>query len=305
MGKKKTICIITFPQGGPFVWAKNLSEKLRKRGYKVTLASGRKEYVKQQFRCYDVIHTCVPLPNLFCKKYVLTIHGNYKEEKHLSRFLFPVAIWRANIITTPSRFLKEIINAKTAKIIPNGINIPEKTKNSYALKQGNPKIGILTNFNFISKSEGMINLAKIIQGISPQIELIIGGDGKFFEEYKRKILKIHENTKFIGYCKKEDLFGQIDIFAYYSFLDNQPLAVLEAMAFGLPVVSNEVGAVGEILGGGLKKYIAENEKDYEKILKELISSEKEREENGQEAKKISQEKSWEKIVERFIEIYEK
>lgn len=304
MGKKKTICVITFSQGGPFVWAKNLSEELRKRGYEVTLASGRKEYVKQQFRCYDVVHTCVPLPNLFCKKYVLTIHGNYKEEKMIGKAMMPFAIWRANCVTVPSCFLKDAIGTEKAKVIPNGINIPEKTKNSYALKQESPKIGILTNFDFVSKAEGLINLAKIIQGISPGIKFVIGGGGKFFEEYKKKILEIHAKTEFLGHCKKNDLFEEIDIFAYYSMLDNQPLAILEAMIYGLPVISNEVGAIREMMTGGLKKYIAENKKDYEKILKELIGSKKEREENGQEAKKNSQDFSWEKIMEKFIEIYE-
>lgn len=303
--KKKKILIITFPQGGPFVWAKNLAKELEKRGYEVTLASGRKEYLKQQFKYYDIVHTCVPLPNLFCKKYVLTIHGNYKEEKHLSRFLFPVAIWRANHVTIPSVFLKNKLGIQKARIISNGINLPEMKKNDYTLKSENPKLGILTNFNFRKKVDGILRLSEIIKNISPQPTLIIGGAGAFLEEYKPKILSIFQNVEFFGHCKKEDLFNEIDIFTYYSLLDNQPLAILEAMTFGLPVVSNNVGAVDEMLDGKMNNWIAKTDEDYRKILQTLLMSQKAREENGKESVKKSQDYSWDKTVERFIEIYEK
>ena len=302
--KKKKILIITFPQGGPFVWAKNLAQELEKRGYDVTLASGRKEYLKQQFKYYDIVHTCVPLPNLLCKKYILTIHGNFKEEKMIGRIMTPLASWRANAVTVPSQFLKNTLGLKKARVISNGINISETAKNNYALNSENPKLGILTNFNFRKKAEGILRLAEIVKNTSPQSNLLIGGAGIFLEEYKPKILAIFQNVKFLGHCKKEDLFNEIDIFAYYSLLDNQPLAILEAMAFGLPVVSNNVGAVKEIMTGSLGSYIAKTDEEYENMLKTLLDSEKAREENGREAKKNSQDFSWEKIVEKLIEIYE-
>jgi glycosyltransferase involved in cell wall biosynthesis len=303
--KKKTILIVTFPQGGPFVWAENLARELRKRGYAVTLASGRKEYLKQQFKYYDIVHSCVPVPNFLCRKYVLTIHGNFLEEKHLSRWLYPLIIKRANFVTVPSEFLKKALVAKKAMIIPNGIDIPENTKNSYGIIGKNPAIGILTNFNFRKKADGTLKLAQIIENISPEVKLVIGGSGEFFEEYKKTILGFHANTEFLGHCKKEDLFDQIDVFTYYSMLDNQPIAVLEAMAFGLPVLSNVVGSVEEVLTGKMEKYIARTDEDYGNKLKKLLDLEEAREENGREARKNSQDFSWDKIAREFVEIYEK
>jgi len=303
--KKKKILIVTFPQGGPRVWAENLAKHLRGRGFDATVVFGWKEYIRQQFRYYDIVHTSVPLPNLLCKKYILTIHGNYKEEKHLGRFPYPLIIKRSDFVTTPSEFLKKVLGIKKALVIPNGIDLPEKTKNNYQLASAAPAIGILTNFNFRKKSDGLIHLAKIVRRISPEIKLIVGGGGEFFEEYKKIVLDIHSNTDFLGQCKKEDLFNQADIFTYYSLLDNQPIAVLEAMAFGLPVLSNDVGAVKEILTGKLESYVAETDEAYGNSLKKLLESEEMRKENGQEAEKISQDFSWDKIVKRFIEIYEK
>ncbi len=305
MGRKKTICIITFSQGGPFVWAQNLAEHLKKNNFEITVAHGRMAYFKEQFKYYDIVHSCVPLPNLLCRKYILTIHGNFKEEKHLGRLFYPLIIKRANFVTIPSTFLKKALGVKKASIIPNGIDVAENAKDSYEIIGNSPAVGILTNFNFRKKANGTLKLAQIVKNISPKIRLVIGGSGEFFEEYKKSVLDIHPNAEFLGHCKKEDLFNQVDVFAYYSMLDNQPIAVLEAMTYGLPVLSNLVGSVEEVLTGNMENYIARSENNYEKILRNFLDSKEVREKNGQEAKKIARNFSWDKITQKFIQIYEK
>lgn len=303
--QKKKILIVTFPQGGPFVWAQNLAKHLEKNGYEVKLFHGRyRHHIREQFKYYDIVHSVMPIPHPLTKKYVLTIHGNYKEETSLlAKILYPLTVLFASSTTMPSQFLQNKLQLRNVKIIPNGIDLPEKTKDSYALIGDKPAVGILTNFNFRRKADGLIHLAKIVRTILPEIKLVIGGSGEFFEEYKKKISEIHPNTDFWGHCRKEDLFSQIDIFAYYSLLDNQPLSLLEAMAFGLPVISNQVGAVEEVLTGKLENYIAKTDEDYENTLERLLASPEAREENGQEAKKIAQDFFWEKIVNKFITLY--
>ncbi|MFA7208803.1 MAG: glycosyltransferase family 4 protein [Parcubacteria group bacterium] len=302
---KKTVLIVTFSQGGPFVWAQNLAKHLQKNGYAVTVIWGRKAYFKQMFRRYDIVHSCVPVPNLLCKKYILTIHGNFKAEKHLGRFFFPLIIKQADFVTTPSNFLKKTLGIKKAIVIPNGVDIPETPKAIHDLDPKNPKLGILTNFNFPKKADGTVRLARIVEAVFPEATLVIGGNGVFFEAYKKTILEIHADTEFLGYCEKEDLFNRIDIFAYYSMLDNQPLAVLEAMASGLPVVSNVVGSIEEILTGRTEGYIARTDADYQAILKKFIASKEERERGGAEAIQLAQNFSWTGITAQYIEIYNK
>ena len=305
--KKKTILIVTFPQGGPFVWAQNLAKHLEQHGWEAKISAGRKNYFFDQFKRYDVVHSCVALPFSLAKKFVLTIHGNFKEENHRSKYFFPIAISHADAITTPSSFLKNSLTIKNAIVIPNGIDLPEETKESYALIGKNPTVGILTNFNFRPKADGLFQLSKIIEKISPEIKLSIGGGGQFFEEYKKRILEIHPNTQFWGYYTREELleqFRQTDIFAYYSNLDNQPIVVLEAMAYGLPTISNVVGSVEEVLTGEMEKYIARTDEDYQKILQTLLNSQSARIANGQAAQKKAQDFSWNAIVAQFIKIYE-
>lgn len=299
----KKIALITFPAGGPFVWAKNLQKHLIPKGYHCQLFSGRKDYLLAQLRYFDLVHTCVPVPNLLTKKYILTIHGNYLEEKHLSQYLFPVCIKRAAVVTTPSQFLKQTLHLKNALVIPNGIDLPDKIKTVYDYQQKTPRLGLLTNFNFRPKAEGALTLAQIIKKIAPAAELIIAGNGQYLAEFQQKILAVNKNVRFLGFCPKEKLFKQIDIFTYYSFLDNQPLAIMEAMAYGLPVISNQVGAVKELFLSPLENLVANDENSYGQILQEFIQSKDRRQAAGLSALKIAQQFSWPKIVEQFIELY--
>ncbi len=301
---EKKISIITYPTGGPFVWAKNLAAELKKRGFAVRFYAGRKDYLKALTVRHEIVHTCVPLPLLQCKKYILTIHGNYQKEKHLARFFFPWITSRAAYLTTPSDFLKQELNITKAKVIPNGINLPQTYKNSFAFIGECLAFGILTNFNFRKKAEGVLSLAKVSAKISPQSKLLIAGNGTFADEYKKRIIQFHPNIEFLGHCKKETLFNKIDVFAYFSYLDNLPLALLEAMAAGLPIVAFATGAIPEIFTGKLQKYLAKSEADFFKILKNLAESEEERRFCSQIMLNRAKDYSWEKIISQFIELYE-
>ena len=300
---KKKISLITFPVGGPFHWAKQLEAELQSRGFETKFYAGRKDYIEALKTKHEIVHTCVPLPFLRCDKYILTIKGNFQEEKSIARPFFKRAIRKADTITVPSQFLKKQLNLPNALVIPNGIQLPEKPKANFTLMNTAPTFGLLTNFHFRPKAEGAYRLAQIIHKVSKDAKLLIGGDGIFLEEFKPIILRVHPNTQFLGHCDKKDFFSQIDIFTYYSLLDNQPIALLEAMAFGLPVVSNRVGATGEILDGELEKYLADDDRHYQLLLVSLLQSEEIRKKLGTMARLRAEDFAWEKMINRFIKLY--
>jgi glycosyltransferase involved in cell wall biosynthesis len=206
-------------------------------------------------------------------------------------------------MTVPSMFLKKELGIQSALVIPNGVDIPRKIKTSYALAEKSPTIGILTNFHFRPKAEGVVRLARIIRNTTADAKLVVGGSGSFLEEYMKKTTAIHANTEFLGRCEKEDLFSRIDIFAYYSLFDNQPNAILEAMASGLPVLSNDIGAVREIMEGALRKYLCGNEDSYRKTILELVSSEEERRRCATSALARAHDFDKDAIIRKYTELY--
>lgn len=300
---RKTVGLITFASGGPFVWAKQMARELREHGYIVSLVTDKKGYIVSQLRFFDIVHTCVPIPNILSTKYILTIHGNYREEKHLSRYLFPLAIERADSVTTPSSFLKNTLELENSVVIPNGIPVPKQHKTNYSLLNTIPAVGILSNFHFKEKARGILQLAKLLNGINSASKLFVGGDGAYFAEYVPQIRDAHPNTEFLGYCQKESLFEKIDIFAYYSFLDNQPLAVLEAMAYGLPVISKDVGGIREIFSPTTDQYCLNTDTAYIHTLSTLLKSKNDREWCGKYGRQNAEKFTVHEMAKNYIRLY--
>lgn len=77
------------------------------------------------------------------------------------------------------------------------------------------------------------------------------------EEARLRALAVHPRAKgrihVVGPQQPEDTLASVaalDLYAYASLRESLPLAVLEAMAMGLPIVSSDVGDVADALGHG-------------------------------------------------------
>ena len=297
------LMIVSFPQGGPRTWSEGLAKTMSDK-YNVSLVTGRLGYLKAMFSGPDVLHSNVALPFTFAKQFVLTIHADYRKEKMIGRFLFPIAIKRANVITVPSRQLQMRLGLTNSLVVPNAVYTDIESKKLQKQSGAYATLGILTNFHFKGKAEGAVTLAHCIKKVSSQSLLVIGGDGKYLSEYRKKIETILPNTKFLGFCNKEDLFNQIDIFAYFSYQDNQPIVLLEAMASGLPTISNAVGAIEELFVEPMAKYLAHSESNYLILLHKLLNSYVARDICGQAGHLCADKFSWTLIGPQYEKIYD-
>ena len=101
------------------------------------------------------------------------------------------------------------------------------------------------------RSKGLneaIETVRILRQRGLEVELKVAGDGPELEPAKRRVCELGiESIGFLGYVrgsKKHDAYANADLF----FLptrhgEGMSVAVLEAMAYGLPVVSRAVGGV--------------------------------------------------------------
>jgi len=88
------------------------------------------------------------------------------------------------------------------------------------------------------------------------IELIIAGDGKDREELESKVSD-NANIIVTGYVEgqdKIDLFRTSHIYCLPSYSEGLPISILEAMAFGLPVVTTPVGGLKGFFKDGKMGY---------------------------------------------------
>jgi L-malate glycosyltransferase len=101
--------------------------------------------------------------------------------------------------------------------------------------------------------EVLLDAAARVLARHPDVRFQLVGDGsrRAELEHQAAALGIASQVTFRGYCS--DVAGVLresDVFAFPSFMEASPNAVLEAMAAGLPVVATHVGGIPEVVSDG-------------------------------------------------------
>ena len=143
---------------------------------------------------------------------------------------------------------------------------------------------------------------------SQNIRLLVVGKGNY-KKYGALAQKagMQDNIIFAGIQKEnlEKIYLASDIFMMLSRFDTFGITVLEAMAASLPVIiSSNVGAK-DLVRDGVNGCVIENTKDPGRIVEKLsiMVDEKVRSRMGNEAYKTALDHSWEKVTERYLNIY--
>lgn len=106
-----------------------------------------------------------------------------------------------------------------------------------------------------------------------EIPLFIGGDGeteKMKELFDKEAVK--DNVSFLGWVRGEEkdrLLQESSIFLFPSYNEGMPMALLEAMAYGLAIVSTNVGGIPKLIEQGADGFIC-NPGDIHGIAERII-----------------------------------
>jgi glycosyltransferase involved in cell wall biosynthesis len=197
--------------------------------------------------------------------FVATVHGrNYYSDRARRRIAYRLIGRFAGRLVTVSeankRFLAERVGIppRRVQVIPNGVPLDDKAsaaarsalRESLGLNQDHAIIGTLGSLYPVKGHSYLIDAAPAILGRFPQAVLLIVGQGGLREELEADAarLGIAARVRFLGHREDvHDLLSIYDIFVLPSLSEGMPLALLEAMAAGLPAVASQVGGVTEVL----------------------------------------------------------
>jgi glycosyltransferase involved in cell wall biosynthesis len=103
----------------------------------------------------------------------------------------------------------------------------------------------------------LLDTAALVSKTHPNINFKVYGEGELRSELLTKAegLGLDGENIFMGaFTSREDLtkiMEETDIFLLSSILEGQPLVIVEAMAYGCPIVSTNVGGIPELITDGV------------------------------------------------------
>lgn len=137
----------------------------------------------------------------------------------------------------------------------------------------------------------------------------VAGDGVLGEEIRKRAIKAgldEEYLRFYGPCRDMDpVYREADILVSTSAREGTPNVILEAMAYGLPVVATNVGGVAEILNEntGILVDPEDDEELFRSVRRLVLDEGLRRSMGGAGAERIRKHHSIEGLGEMLIGIY--
>lgn len=122
-----------------------------------------------------------------------------------------------------------------------------------------PLIGIVARLAPIKAHEVFLSAAATVRQQVPAARFLIVGDGELraLLEQQTAALGLTDAVRFLGWRADIDrLYADIDVVALTSRNEGSPVALIEAMASGVPVVSTDVGGVADVVEHGVSGLLA-------------------------------------------------
>lgn len=137
--------------------------------------------------------------------------------------------------------------------VPPEKDLVQKERKRLGIESDFKVIGTVAKLREEKGTRYFIESAVKVLEIFPKTILLIAGDGPLMEELKNLSdrLGIADRVVFAGFRNDIPLIlSIIDIFVVPSITEGSPLALMEAMAMGKPIVATNVGGIVEILKDG-------------------------------------------------------
>lgn len=115
-------------------------------------------------------------------------------------------------------------------------------------------IGIVAVFRVQKRLDLWLENAQLVLSQVPDTHFIIVGDGPLKAELvlKRRHLNLEDRVHFVGtQTEVRPYLSTFDLFMMTSIFEGLPVAMLEAMACGCPVISTDAGGVKEVVRDGI------------------------------------------------------
>src|SRR2546430_543981 len=279
------------------------------------------------FTAVDAAHACLQAGT----PYILTPHGQMAKwdwtrktwQKWCFFSLLPQKVWDS---AAAIRFLSagEITGLKVktqaqSVIIPNAVVLPEESDGHHDTKGFRREIGIPENapvilfLGRVTAQKGVLELIEAFDHLWQRrhdaVLLLVGPlDEKYSAAVAERVNRLPSRRSIytlgpVYDKRKYGILATASLFVTLSKNEGLPIAALEAMAWGLPVVLTDQANLPEVPKYNAGVVIAANPTEVGSMLEDLLSNTAELRQMGKNARKLIQERfTWEKILPQILSL---
>ncbi len=169
-------------------------------------------------------------------------------------------------------------------VLPNIVNIAEIQRKASNIEKVESDIIYCGRLSEQKNPLRMIRIIHAIVNIIPTLKAVIVGNGSLYEELNEyiRLNELCNNVALVGYVDNPiNYIAGAKVMIMTSIFEGTPMVALEAMSLGVPVVSNPVDGLSDLIKNGMNGYIFNSDSDAVKILVDIIT-------NSQKQKELSE-----------------
>jgi glycosyltransferase involved in cell wall biosynthesis len=142
------------------------------------------------------------------------------------------------------------LNKKQVFVLPNPTELP----NQIPQRENSSPVSLVF-CGRVGERKGAFDLITAFAQLPEQerklAQLILAGDGEIEKAQQLAAqLNIREKVSFLGWInsqQRDEVLSQADVFILPSYNEGLPMAILEAMGWGLPIIATPVGGIPELV----------------------------------------------------------
>jgi glycosyltransferase involved in cell wall biosynthesis len=197
-------------------------------------------------------------------------------------------------------------------VIPNGVNPDFLDLSSRWEETDHPIIAAVGNLRSVKGHDVLIRAISRLQDRYPELKLYIAGEGperQALEQLANR-LGLQDRVAFLGWCEQkevQEMLQKASVFAMPSRNEGFGLALVEAMAAGLPVVASRVGGIPNLVDHERSGLLVppEDPDALSESIDRVLSDDAFTAQLRAQARTRAQDFSWNQAVEKYEEVFER